>query len=350
MRCLIQLLILTILMSAGIDGNCQINRMQIKRNNKRMSTYRGDRFPFQWRYKTIGISFDALNYYGDLAPSPSKLSTNFALTKPGIGFFFSQHKGPRFSIQASFIYGAIYGADMQSAKKSDPDNGVYRYDRNLSFRNRIEELTFMASYDLFENHGTHMHRLSWTPYGFTGIAGFHHNPQAKIPSTDLNGNPFFNAGKWVDLQPLGTEGQYSNLKPGDANYEIKPYSLYQFAIPIGLGLRFRVKDAFDVSAEFSFRYTFTDYLDDVSRNYVDLGAFGNNELAKALSYRSNEVVVPNHTYTSVYDNKIYNVLNGYGSESASNIRGSRKDKDVYTVFSIKVGYLIAPKFHRPKIR
>ncbi len=44
----------------------------------------------------------------------------------------------------------------------------------------------------------------------------------------------------------------------------------------------------DLWADIGFRYTFTDYLDDVSENYVDLGVFDNN-LARAMSYRSNEL-------------------------------------------------------------
>ena len=98
---------------------------------------------------------------------------------------------------------------MQSADQADTSNGIYRYQRNLSFRNRIKELSVVASFDLFQNSGMYINRVKWTPYGFLGVAALLHNPQALAPATDLNGNPLAEAGKWVDLQPLGTEGQYS---------------------------------------------------------------------------------------------------------------------------------------------
>ena len=76
------------------------------------------------------------------------------------------------------------------------------------------------------------------------------------------------------------------------NHGIKSYKKFQVAIPFGIGARFRLNEMLDLSAELGFRYLFTDYIDDVSKNYVDLGVFGNDELAKAMSYRTNEVVDP----------------------------------------------------------
>ena len=64
---------------------------------------------------------------------------------------------------------------------------------------------------------------------------------------------------------------------------------------MGIGARFRINEVLDFSAEIGFRYLFTDYIDDVSGNYVDLGVF-NTELAKAMSYRSSEVATPTATY------------------------------------------------------
>ena len=71
----------------------------------------------------------------------------------------------------------------------------------------------------------------------------------RFPATDLAGNPMPNAGEWVDLQPLGTEGQHSDQQEGDANYGTKPYKRLQIAIPGGIGARFRLNEVFDISAE-----------------------------------------------------------------------------------------------------
>jgi hypothetical protein len=75
------------------------------------------------------------------------------------------------------------------------------------------------------------------------------------------------------------------------NYGIKPYSLLQVAIPFGLGAPFRLNEVLDLWIDIGFRYTFTDYLDDVSKNYVDLNKI-KDPLAQALSYRSNEISNP----------------------------------------------------------
>lgn len=314
-----------------------------------MGSYRGRQNVYR-NYNSIGVSFDALNYYGDLAPLPKKISTDLSLTKPGIGLYFMRRYGSFYSLQASLLYGTIKGSDSESANKADAENGVFRYQRNLSFRNRIKEFSVIAVFDYFKNHGAFQDRPSWTPYIFFGMALFHNNPQAKAPLTDLDGNELSEGGKWVDLQPLGTEGQRVLLQDEDANNKIKPYSRVQVAIPFGIGFRFRLSTQFDISSEFSFRYSFTDYLDDVSGNYIDLGAFGENELAKAMSYRSNEVTPPNQTYVSKYDSKTYQVLAGYGSEHKDNIRGNRKDRDLYTVMTIKAAYILKQNYAKFKSR
>ena len=48
----------------------------------------------------------------------------------------------------------------------------------------------------------------------------------------------------------------------------KKYSLIQFAIPIGGGLKIAVNESFNIILEYGARKTFTDYLDDVSTTFV----------------------------------------------------------------------------------
>ena len=133
------------------------------------------------------------------------------------------------------------------------------------------------------------------------------------------------------------------------NYGLKPYKRIQIAIPLGLGARFRINQVMDFAAEFGFRYTFTDYLDDVSGNYVDLGVFEDDALARAMSYRSNEVVSPTESYVG-RDGQTYNVLSGYGRESEENMRGNDSDKDYYMVTTFRLTYIIGKTFHRAKFR
>jgi hypothetical protein len=341
----------------------QMNRKTIKKNNRRISQFKGKKFHFgkEKIYNAVGITINALNYYGDLAPRPTKFSTDISFTRPAIGLSFSHRFGPRYTITAGFMYGTLRGSDLQSADAGDATSGVFRYQRNLSFRNHIKEFSAVAAFDLFQNQATYISRVKWTPYGFLGVAVYHHNPQALVPETGVNGQPLADAGTWVNLKPLGTEGQYSTLDPADANYGIKPYKLMQLAIPFGLGARFRINEVMDLGVELGFRYLFTDYIDDVSNNYVDLGVFGNNELAKALSYRSGELAEfapssgnPNlQTYTG-RDNQKYTVLTGYGQEfnqnGNTNNRGNSGDLDTYMVTTFRLTYILGKTFHRAKFR
>lgn len=341
-------LIIVLLAAFSQEGYSQINRSKIKKNNKNISSFRGRKNTFKKNvYNAIGISLNAFNYYGDLSPSPKKLSTDLSFTRPAVGGSFVHRFGPRYQLVASFMLGGIKGSDSESADPNDTD-AAFRYVRNLSFRNRIQELSVVGQVDLFENQATYISRVRWTPYLYAGIAVFHHNPQAQVPDTDLNGNPFSNAGEWVDLKPLKTEGT--------------DYKLIQAAIPFGIGARFRINELMDIAGEFGFRYTFTDYLDDVSGYYVDLNTL-DGELAKAMSYRSNEVKPgasdkvdailsrPGHDYGG------YTTVAGYGhvnvdsdgNQTSKNIRGTG-DKDLYMVTTIRLTYIINRNYHRAKFR
>ncbi|MBI1768679.1 MAG: hypothetical protein HY015_07450 [Bacteroidetes bacterium] len=337
---------LLLVLSITPDSVGQFNRRTIKKNNKRIASFTGKKkFSREHVYSGVGFSLNALNYYGDLSPLPSKFSTDISFTKPAFGISLFHRFGPRYTLVGQFMYGSLKGADAESAKGSDGD---FRKVRNLSFRNRIKELSINFVFDLFENNGTYISRVKWTPYAFVGFAAFLHSPQAQEPAKFLDGTVNKDAGKWVDLQSLGTEGQHSTLQPGDANYGIKPYSLLQVAIPFGVGGRFRLNEVLDLWADIGFRYTFTDYLDDVSQNYVDLGVF-TDPLAQAMSYRSNEVATSTATYVG-RDGKTYNVVNGYGSEFRDNWRGHKSSRDIYMVTSVKITYILGATFHRAKFR
>lgn len=335
-----------LILIAGEQAYGQMSRKAIKKNNRRMASFRGRKFDFKDKvYNSIGISLNAFNYYGDLSPSPKQISTDIGLTKPAIGLSFTHRFGPRYQLTGSFTYGGIQGSDNASADPDDEDNAVFRYVRNLSFRNRIKELSVVAQIDLYKNEQTYISRVRWTPYAFGGLAVFHHNPQAKVPQTDLLGQPFADAGEWVDLKPLKTEG--------------KSYSLIQLAIPIGLGARFRLNDIMDFAVEWGFRYTFTDYLDDVSGFYVDLNTFDGNEKAKAMSYRSNEIQPGvNARVDEIIANRYtgysgFTTVAGFGhinADGTPNLRGKSNDGDIYMLTTLRVSYILGKNFNKAKFR
>jgi hypothetical protein len=352
MKKFLLLLLPLFLILGSPEVEAQMNRRAIKRNNKRISSFRGRKQHFgkEKVYSMIGFSLNALNYYGDLAPRPTRFSTDISFTRPGLGLILAHRFGPRYTLTGTFLYGTLRGADAESADKND-ENGASRYKRNLSFRNRVKELSVVASMDLFENMSTYLSRVKWTPYAFAGVAFFHHNPQARAPEFDVDGNPLPEGGEWVKLQKLGTEGQHANLRETDVNSGIKPYKLIQPAIPFGVGARFRVNQVVDFSVELGFRYLFTDYIDDVSKNYVDLGVFGDNELAKGSNeLEEYQAFLKLEPSTVEGHNRSYLLLPGYGKEHPENLRGNKSDKDTYMVTTFKLTYIFGKTFHRAKFR
>ncbi|NJN24724.1 MAG: hypothetical protein HC819_01390 [Cyclobacteriaceae bacterium] len=336
------------------------SKSYLKKKNKKIGSYKGGSIHFDEskRYASVGFSVDALNYFGDITPKSGMLSTDISLTRPAFSVYGTYRYTPNLSFRGSLSWGRLTGDDFQSADPYGTDSR-FRYVRNASFRNDIKELAIVGIWDIFPNHGTFLNRVSFTPYVFAGVAVFHHNPKGKAPENDKQGQPLAEAGKWVALRELGTEGQYSE------HYDVKPYSLIQPSIPFGLGIRTKLQKRLDFEFEIGYRYLFTDYIDDVSGMYVDLGAL-DSELARAMSDRSRETVsarsgeardfdaigevVRTTTYTSLYNGESYTVFGGYGQEHPDNIRGMSSDKDIYIVTSFKISYIISGSFRRAKFR
>lgn len=204
-------------------------------------------------YSELGLLFGTSYYIGDLNDQ------HFKLAQPATGIQYKTNLNRRFAIRANASLGELRGSD----KLNDTDTA--KFNRNLHFKTPLYELSGIVEFNFFPYETGNL-RYPFTPYIFTGISMFSFNPQARKFDTQ---NPFDNDGnqsdnEWIDLQPLGTEGQYSSQYP-----EKDPYQLLQFAIPIGMGLKASLGDRFSMSVEYGIRKTFTDYLDDVSGFYAN---------------------------------------------------------------------------------
>lgn len=210
------------------------------------------------RYKAateMGVFGGGGYYIGDLNPNK-----HFIYSKPAFGAIFRYNLTTRLSLRATGTYGSVYGSDADS-------DDLYQINRNLSFSSKILELAFGLEIDMFKYRISDM-KYPITPYFFYEAAYMRMNPVAQ----DEFGNE-------VSLNSLGTEGQ------GTALSDKNPYKLNQFTIPLGIGVKFNLRERIAVSLEYGIRKTFTDYLDDVSGNYVDANALGalNGPLAAQLS-------------------------------------------------------------------
>lgn len=303
------------------------------------------------KYTSLGGSLNATNYFGDLTPKASFLSTDIRFTRPDISIFAMRRLSPRFTARASFSWGRLQGDDNKSASISSSD-AKFRYVRNLHFRNDIKELAVTGIFDILANRRTFLKRPQYIPYIFAGIGVIYHNPKAKTPLPNPNTPEVATPeSKWIDLQPLGTEGQ------GQPGYR-KKYSRIQPVIPIGIGLRYKLRPQWDIAFEIGYRFTFTDYLDDVSGNYPDLANMDSR--AKTMSYRSKEPIAAyskkdrEQGLRRFYNNDdpnfkpFANDAPGFGGEGDQ--RGSPKQKDVYLITGVHLSYLIPPPGRKSRFR
>lgn len=229
--------------------------------------YKGFKRPPQPNQE-IGFSLGVANYVGDLSWNgkiPVFSETNPKAFRPAGALTYRNNFTNFTSFRTSFSLGGIYAHDAQS-------NSPGRVDRNLHFRSIIAELSLMLEWNMAPYRIGDMKKM-FTPFVGVGIAGFYFNPQA-----NLN-------GRWINLQPLGTEGQGFNGK--------KRYSRFEYAIPISFGFKANITKKLALNIEFQLRATFTDHLDDVGSNYYTSSKFFYDHYpaavaaeADALAYRA----------------------------------------------------------------
>jgi hypothetical protein len=212
----------------------------------------------------FGIWGGASNYHGDIRAA---YENQYKLFRPAYGVYHRLNFDRRWAWRVTASAGSIHSADSLS-------NNTFEQTRNLSFRNRIIEVSTQLEFN-FKHYVLGSRGNNFTPYLFVGIGVFVHNPQA------------YYMDEWFDLRPLGTEGQNYTIDSG-----VKRYKLHQLAIPFGGGLKWSVNKHLTLGFEVGYRSTFTDYLDDISGQYYSaevLEAGPDGAIAAGLADRSPEV-------------------------------------------------------------
>lgn len=201
--------------------------------------------------------------FGDINSSTS----NLQLFEPGAGVFFRYNPNPRIGYYLGLSGGQTSGYDSLS-------NNVYQLRRNLSYRTTVYDLSGRIDFNFLPLE-REKPKFWFTPYVFIGMAVSYFNPQANYN------------GEWVDLQPLGTEGQQFPELTGNEKYQ-----RVQLNIPMGGGFKFALNKNLTAGLEWNWHWMFTDYFDDVSTVYVDpsiLASGADGALAVALADRSTAV-------------------------------------------------------------
>lgn len=235
----------------------------------------------------VNVTGGVSNYSGDLQGKAYTFDQSF----------FAFGVGAQYDITRNFS--VTSNINIMKVGASDQYNNPNLVFRNLSFQSNITEWNLLGEYTFLD-----ITRHMFSPFVFGGVAVFHDNPYA-----------FDTLGHKVFLRPLSTEGEGLAAYPNQ-----KPYSLTNFAIPVGGGIKFRVSENVVLAYEVGFRKTFTDYIDDVSTVYVDqatLQAAKGGE-AVEMAYRGNEL------------------KGGAPYPPGGTQRGSPKYKDVYYYTGIRV--------------
>ena len=215
----------------------------------------------------VGLILGASYYLGDLN------TTHFNQSSATAGLVIRKNIDKRFVYKAEVMY-----LNLKSDERQSSD--TIALNRGLHFRSPIYELSGQIEFN-FLPYQSGNPLYTWTPFVYTGISIFSFNPQAE----NIN-------GEWVDLQELGTEGQGTTTE-FNGNTRSK-YSLIQFAIPIGGGLKIAVNENFNIVLEYGARKTFTDYLDDVSTTYA--GPNINGSWPVEMSDLAQQMSDPNGTH------------------------------------------------------
>lgn len=271
------------------------------------------------RYKKeIGISIGAANLMGDLGGGPGDGSRfgDFQIenSRFAVGGFFKYRFHNRFAGKVSVLYGQLYADD----KTTDNEDRSFR---NLDVRTDLLEFSGQLEYYfLREKIGSTYKLKGIKGYGSSNISMYLF---AGIGASYFNPKGTNQAGDWVKLAPLNTEGQGLSGAPED-------YSQVTMVFPLGLGLKYNITREIGIQFEGGVRFTTSDYLDDVSTNYYDGAA-----LEAAYGAESKEMA--DKRYASA------------GRHSEGGIRGKDEKKDAYMFGMLSLTYRLRSKA-RSRIR
>lgn len=242
----------------------------------------------------LGASIGLGHYFGDL-------NTSAAINKPkfSAGVYYLKQFNGYVGMKIDGSYTFLGYSDANSPN-------VVQRARNLSFNTDVYELSVSGYFNFFK-FLPGFPEYSYTPYVSLGIGVFSYDPYAYLGSEKYY------------LRSIGTEGQGSTQYP-----ERKQYGGTAMSIPLSFGFKYAINERINWYAEVSYRFTGTDYLDDVSTTYAP-DAFpvdpntGLPTVGFLLQDRSNELL-------------------GTGIGTKGRQRGNSIQKDAFATFRVGLSF------------
>jgi hypothetical protein len=286
--------------------------------------------PNEWKKyrREVFVTLGTANFLGDLGGrdkqgtdySPADLDFSQTRTAFGAGGRYKLERYANVAAKLSYLH--VKGDDAMT-------KDIYRNNRNLNFKSNIWELTARIEggyqstkrggnrYGIMQNYGKQKN-FTHNIFAFAGVGVFYFNPKGRTIE-----------GKWVKLHPLHTEGQ--GLPGGP-----KQYKRYSVCIPFGAYYKLTLNKIWSVGLEFSYRKTFTDYIDDVGSVY-----YRNADLEAAYGPLSAQMADPSR-------GDIYGATLPAGDGTPAQ-RGDRQ-KDTYLSLEVKAAYIFKQQRRSARLR
>lgn len=183
----------------------------------------------------VGLSGGVFVYQGDL--TPQRLGS-YKTLKPQFALHVYRILSPAFSVRLNINRGKLYGND---AKYNNPE---WRQQRNFNFTTPVTELSLQGVWNILQARSPR-----FSPYLFAG---------AGISFLKIKRD-------WSNMEPA-VFGESSDVQVGLAADAAKTLPRIIPVVPVGAGVRYALSDRFSLTAETSYRLSFTDYMDGFSKS------------------------------------------------------------------------------------
>jgi hypothetical protein len=309
----------------------------------------------------LGVAGGVTNFFGDLG-NEKVFQRNS--TRPGTAVTVRNFIGNSsltgnqynpFSFEFRFSWHRI-GYDESQPVGRQSGFELRNYGRGIAFRNDLYGVATHMTYTFYRNKRLPLHKQGAAVFFFAGVGYYYGVPKADLfrGTPGLANRYFYWADGTTRDQPAASgygnivekDGEYETTladwvtEAGQADGEVKgrkKYSRSHAAFPFGFGFRFGLSKMLTLSAEFGYYQFLTDYLDDVSDQYV--------------TYYDLEQLYPNDP--GMQELALYvSDPTGFGTTGypgpATSRRGNPDKKDAYSFVNLELAYKI--NFRSQKIR
>ncbi len=206
---------------------------------------------------SLGIGVGVFNYFGDVNSIGNQSSL---MNQYGYEFHVARKLSNYSDLGFSFLTGTIIGNERSP-------------ERNLNFKTNIYSISVYGSFNLD-------YIINWSdvinPYFTIGFESFEYNNKGDL--VDANGSLYYywNDGTIRTIPQNSPLSDQASFMQRDYKYETDlraadldgfgRYPQLAIAIPVGLGINLNISDRLSFKVNSTFHYTFTDLIDNVSKD------------------------------------------------------------------------------------